>query len=79
VVEEHDGVLNQVSILVSPSVPGVKDEEVVGTVLAFLGADDKSSRMMSDLWAQGRTVRIVRQEPYMTQNAKIPPLRVLRK
>ena len=78
-LKEHDGAVNRVAVLVSPRVGLVNEESVVKTVLAFLGSEDQSSRMMSSLWEQGRTVRVLRREPYVTPAAKTPPIRVVRR
>jgi len=35
--------------------------------------------MMADLWREGRTLRVVRGEPFVTGAAKILPLHILKK
>ncbi|MCW5977641.1 MAG: hypothetical protein KIT09_06170 [Bryobacteraceae bacterium] len=78
-VEEHDGLLNSVSVLVSPRVGAVRADDVVQTVLTYLARGDAGNRMMADIWKQAGTVRVVRRDPYVTPAAKTPPLRVVKK
>ena len=76
-VEEHKESITRVSILVSPRVGDVDESQVVNTVLRFLGAQGHGDRLMTTFWEQGRTLRVVRGEPYVTPASKTPPLRVL--
>jgi hypothetical protein len=78
-VEEQDGPLTEVKILVSPRVNLRDEERVVQTALRFLAARDVGGRLMSAFWDQGRTLRVERREPYVTPAHKTPPIRVLRK
>jgi hypothetical protein len=78
-VEEHGESISRVSILVSPRVGAVDEPQVVNTVLRFLEAQGQGGRLMSTFWEQGRTLRVVRREPYVTPASKTPPLRVLGK
>lgn len=77
-VEEEQDAVSRVSILISPRVGKVDEGKVLGTVLRFLGSRSRGDRMMAGHWQQGRTLRVVRREPYATAVGKIPPLRVLR-
>jgi hypothetical protein len=76
-VEEEEGGLPKVNIVVSPRVGGVDEDTVVNTVFQALqpypGGD-----IMSERWQQGRTLRVVRREPYTTATAKILPLHILK-
>ena len=76
-VEEEEGGLPKVNIVVSPRVGDVDENTVVTTVFQALqpypGGD-----IMSDQWLQGNTLRVVRREPYTTASAKILPLHILR-
>jgi hypothetical protein len=77
-VEEEEGGLPKVNILVSPSVESIHEEALLATVLQVLhtvpGGD-----IMADQWRQGQTLRVLRREPYSTGAAKILPLHVLHK
>ncbi|MGH7892024.1 MAG: hypothetical protein ACREN0_07120, partial [Thermodesulfobacteriota bacterium] len=75
--EEEEGGIPKVDIVVSPRV-GVVDENAVVTAMlqalrAYPGGD-----VMSEQWEQGRTLRVVRREPYTTASAKILPLHILK-
>jgi hypothetical protein len=78
-VEEEEGVVTHVSVVVSLRVGDMDEDAIVRTVLEFLGLRSRGNRMMAEHWEQGRTLRVVRREPYATPAAKIPPLRILRK
>jgi phenylacetate-coenzyme A ligase PaaK-like adenylate-forming protein len=73
-VEEEEGGLPKVSVIVRPGIGPVADHEVVEAVLAFLRAE-KRNRLMAEVWAQYGTVRVVRAEPRRAApNAKLVPL-----
>lgn len=78
-VEEEEGAVTRVSIVVSPGVGAVEDGSVERTVLEFLGSSNAGGKMMARLWREGDVLRVVRREPYHTPTGKIPPLRVTRK
>ena len=77
-VEEEEGGLPKVNIVVSPRVGDVDDGALVNTLLKALepypGGD-----VMSDQWLQAGTLRVVRREPYTTSSAKILPLHISKK
>jgi hypothetical protein len=74
-VEEEEGGLPKVNIVVSPKVGNIDDDTLVNTVFQALrpypGGD-----VMSERWQQGRMLRVVRREPYTTATAKILPLHI---
>ncbi len=78
-VEEQNGAVTEVSVLVSPRVPLDDEQAVVNTVLRFLAARDAGHKLMTAFWQQGRTLRVQRREPYVTAASKTPPLRVIKK
>jgi hypothetical protein len=75
VEEERDG-LPAVSLIVSPRVNGVSADAVADVVLRTLGARDPAHRMMAAIWRDGRTLHVVRREPYATRTGKILALHV---
>jgi len=77
-VEEADGALPTVAIVVSSRVGPVDEREVVETVIAALGEDGIASEMMSSIWRDAGTLRVVRREPYATPGAKILSVHVRR-
>jgi hypothetical protein len=79
IVEEQDGAVTQVSIVVSPRIALADEQAVVNTVLQFLASRNSGNALMASFWQQGRTLRVQRREPYVTPASKTPPLRVLKK
>jgi len=77
-VEEEEGGLPKVNIIVSPRVGGFSEEAVVATVFQALSAVPGGD-IMSEQWRQAETLRVVNREPYVTASAKILPLHILHK
>jgi hypothetical protein len=78
-VEEEEGGLSRVSILVSPRLGHVDETQVVATALDVLGFSSNANRMMARYWRDAQTLRVVKREPYLTHAAKILPLHVIRR
>lgn len=76
VEEENDG-LPKVSLLVSPRLGPLNEQEVVDTILEQLKACP-GGRLMTDVWRGGQVLRVLRREPYMTSALKLLPLHILR-
>jgi hypothetical protein len=76
-VEEEDGALSRLSVVVGSRVGDVAEQEVLGAVYAYLRRQPRN-RLMADFWEQSDTLRVVRREPYLTAAAKILPLHVRR-
>jgi hypothetical protein len=77
VEEEEESGLPKVSIVVSPRLGEVDEEEIVATVLRALRANP-DTRQMAEIWRDGRTLRVARREPSVTSGSKILPLHVAR-
>jgi hypothetical protein len=77
-VEEEEGGLPKVNIIVSSSVGNVSEEAVLAAVFKILHSYPGGD-IMSDQWRQAQTLRVVRREPYATASAKILPLHILQK
>jgi hypothetical protein len=75
-VEEEEGGLPRVRLLISPRVGPVNEPAAVEAFFEGIGFSDWSRRM-SDEWRRAGTLRIERREPYATAAAKILPLHVL--
>jgi len=73
--EQMDG-LPKVSIIISPRVGQVNEPKVIDTVLRDLRVQKGGYEMMADHWRQGRTLQVVRREPYHTYTGKILPLHI---
>ena len=77
-VEEEEGGLPKVNILVTPRVGNVREKEVIDAIFQTLESYPGGAIMVNN-WRQGRTLRVVREEPYTTASAKILPLHILQK
>jgi hypothetical protein len=77
-VEEEEGGLPKISVIVSPRVGAIDDEAVIRAVLSRLGSYPGCKNMMTEVWKDGQTLRVVRREPFVTGAAKILPLHILR-
>ena len=76
-VEEEEGGLGRVSLVVSPRLGEVREQEVAEAVLRALEGCP-GGELMAGVWRDGGTLRVRRQEPYSTAAAKILPLHLLR-
>jgi hypothetical protein len=76
-VEEEDGGLPKVNVVVSPRIGQVDEREVVSAVIDGLGSEPRN-RLMAEVWRQADTLRVARREPYATSKGKILSLHVLR-
>lgn len=75
-VEEEEGGLPRVSLVVSPRVGPIDEGAIAEAVLQAIGTEDWSRRQ-ADQWRQAGTLRVRRQEPYGTLAGKILPLHVV--
>ena len=78
-VEQERQGLSCIEIVVSPRVELREEDQVVATVLQHLSAQSRGARLMAGQWQQGRTLELVRREPYMTDSGKTPPIRVMQR
>jgi hypothetical protein len=74
VEEEVDG-LPKVSVVARPALGELDESRVVAAVLDHLRSE-RRNRLMTDLWRDAHTLRVVRREPYMTSAGKILPLHI---
>ena len=77
-VEEEEGGLSRVTVVVSPRVGAVDEGAVATAVLEALAAHTAGWRMAAAQWRDGETLRVVRREPEATGAGKILPLHVPR-
>jgi hypothetical protein len=77
--EEDENGISHVSIIVAPGVGPVDEEAVVSTVLQALGGLDGSDRgpWMAERWRQGKTLRVLRRQPYSAGGRKVLPLHLI--
>lgn len=76
-VESEDNGMPVVSLLVSPSVGPVSCDEVTAAVYRALAAVPGGG-LMTGIWRDAGTLRVVRREPVVTGAMKLLPLHVLR-
>ncbi len=80
-LEEEEGGLAKVSLVVSPRVGEIDEAQVVCTALEVLGSaphGNSGAAMMAGYWRDAQTLRVVRREPHATRAAKILPLHVIK-
>ena len=73
-VEHEEAGLPKVSLVVSRSVGAVDAASVAGTVLAFMRRNGPANALTAAMWAQGRTLEVVRGDALVTAGGKIQPL-----
>jgi len=81
-LEEEDGGLSKVSLVVRPRVGELDEAQVISTALEVLGSvsgGNSGATMMAGYWRDAKTLRVVRREPHATTVAKILPLHIIRK
>jgi len=76
-VEEAGSPETCVTIVVSRSVKNLKEEVLLRDVKQFLSKKSRAQRMMLNIWEQGKSIRVVRAEPYTTYTGKTPALRIV--
>jgi hypothetical protein len=77
-VEQEEGGLPRVSVVVSPRVGPIDEAGLLRTVLETLGSPAGGHRMMAGYWRDANTLRVVRGEPYATGAGKIFALHVIK-
>jgi hypothetical protein len=77
VEEERDG-LTGVSLVISPSIGPLREDDVRAAVLGGLASRDAAHRMMTALWRDAGTLRVERREPYATNAGKVLAMHVVR-
>jgi hypothetical protein len=73
--EGQDG-LTHLSLLVSPRVPLVDEQDVVQAVLDALGRSSTSADVARAIWSQAGSLRVQRREPILTERGKLLTLRL---
>ena len=76
VEEEDDKGQTRVSVVVSPKVGEIDENEVIRTIISELGKGRDTQRMMAEMWSQANTLRIKRVRPYTTAAGKLLALHI---
>jgi hypothetical protein len=76
-VEQEESGLPTVRVVVRPTVGEVDEGQVVQEVLEFLRSRGHGQELMAGVWADGRILRIVREDPHVTPGGKIQALQTL--
>jgi hypothetical protein len=74
--EEDDQGLTRLTILVNPTVPIARDQDVVDAMLEAVGTGSDAGGLASTFWRQADTFRVRRQAPIWTARGKLIPIRV---
>ena len=78
-LEEEEGGLPKVTLLVSPRLGPLDESAVAESVLRFLGSAPEAATDYADRWREGDTLRVRRDEPIATGASKILALHTTRK
>jgi hypothetical protein len=76
VEEEDEKGQTRMSVIVSPEVGAIDEDELIQTVLAELGKGKDTQRMMAQIWSQAKTLRVKRMRPIATARGKLLPLHI---
>jgi len=76
VEEENEEGLTRISVIVSPEVGAIYEDELIQTVLHELGKGKDAQWMMAKVWSQARTLRLKRMRPLTTAGGKLLPLHI---
>ena len=73
--EDEDG-HTRMSVIVSPEVGIVDEDELIRSVLSELSKGKDYLRLMADVWSQSKTLRVKRMRPITTAGGKLLPLHI---
>ncbi len=76
VEEEGDSGFTRLSIVISPDVGTISEDEVVATFLSEVNKGKSGQRMMAEIMSQSGSVRVKRMQPIITARGKLLPLQV---
>jgi phenylacetate-coenzyme A ligase PaaK-like adenylate-forming protein len=77
VVEEEDEKgYTRMSVIVSPELGEIDEAELIKTILDRLSRGTDTERMMAQVWAQAKTLRVQRRQPFITARGKLMPLHI---
>lgn len=77
-VQNDLGGVSRISVVLSPRLGEVSEQQVLQVVLRGLASGARYKQMMSGIWEEGGTLEVLRREPYATSGAKVPPLHFIR-
>ena len=77
VVEEEDEQGHtRMSVIASPELGAIDEAELIKTVLTELSRGTDTERIMAQVWAQAKTLRVQRRQPFVTARGKLMPLHI---
>jgi len=79
VEEEDEKGHTRMSVLVSPDVGAIDEDEFIKTILNELSKGKDTQRMMAEMWSQAKTLRVKRMRPITTSVGKLLPLHIHKK
>jgi hypothetical protein len=63
-----------VNIVVNPDLGEIDDSELIKTLVCELKKGSDAQQMMTEVWAQTDTLRVIRKKPLTTSSGKLLPL-----
>ena len=76
-IEEEDRTgATRLSVIVSPEVGIVNEDELIRTVISELSKGDDGPRLMAKIWSDSGTLRVKRVFPKLTGSSKLLPLHI---
>ncbi|MDF1555056.1 MAG: hypothetical protein P1P84_18445 [Deferrisomatales bacterium] len=76
-IEEEDQTgRTRVSIVVRPEIGHIDQKRLIQTVLSALSQGQDSHRMMARIWSESGTLRVLREQPFVTTAGKVLPLHI---
>jgi hypothetical protein len=76
VEEEDERGHTRMSVLVSPEVGVIDEDELIKIVISELSKGKDYQRVMAEIWSQAKTLRVKRIRPYITAAGKLLPLHI---
>ena len=76
VEEEDEEGHTRMSLIVSPEIDALNEDEIIQTIITELGKGSGAQRMMSEVWSQAKTLRVKRMQPIATVRGKLLPLHI---
>lgn len=74
-IEHELAGLTRVTLLVSPSIGAVDEQAVLHTLRDWLTTRGRPERLMTEIWREAGTLRILRRDPVPSTSMKVLPLR----
>jgi hypothetical protein len=77
--DEDEASHTRMSVIVSPKLGNIDDNEIIKTILNELNKGTDGQRMMAKIWSEAGTLRVKRMNPFTTSGGKLLPLHIEKK